>query len=63
MTIEQIRKKYGVPAKRGMVVEVENGMKGKIVGSYGLYLQIRVFDRTGISSYHPTWKIKYPVGV
>ena len=66
MSMELIRQKYNVPAKRGIEVEVENNMKGKIVGSYGLYLRIKIFDpdigwQKYIGSYHPTWKIKYPV--
>ena len=60
MTMEQIRQKYNVPAKRGMEVSIGKFMKGKIVGSMGLYLRIRVFDQVGIGSYHPTWKITYP---
>lgn len=60
MSMKQIRGKYNIPAKRGMEVEVENGMKGKIVGSQGMYVKIRVYDRTGISTYHPTWNITYP---
>ena len=60
MTMEQIRQKYNVPAKRGMEVDFENNMKGRIVGSSGLYLRIRVYDTTGIGTYHPTWKITYP---
>ena len=59
MTMKQIRDKYNVPAKRGMLVELENNMKGIIVGSHKLYLRIKVFDRNGISTYHPTWKVKY----
>ena len=60
--MKQIRQKYNVPAKRGMEVEVEHNMKGKIVASQGLYLRIRVYDRNGISTYNPTWHIKYPEG-
>ena len=65
MTMEQIRQKYNVPAKRGVVVKVGKYLTGKIVGSYGLYLRIRIFDpdfgwNKYVGSYHPTWQISYP---
>lgn len=61
MSMKQIRDKYNVPAKRGMIVGVGNDMKGVIVGSYGLYLRIRVYGDVGISTYHPTWQITYNI--
>lgn len=60
MTMDGIRKKYNVPAKRGMKIKLEDDMEGIIVGSQGLYLRVRVLGKTGISTYHPTWHIKYP---
>ena len=60
MTMERIRDKYNVPAKSGMEVGVGKFMKGRIVSSSGLYLRIRVYDTTGIGTYHPTWQITYP---
>lgn len=65
MTMQQIRDKYSVPAKRGMIVNVGKYLTGKIVGSDGLYLRIKIFDpdigwhKYG-GSYHPTWQITYP---
>lgn len=58
--MEQIRQKYNVPAKRGMTVGVGKYTKGKIIGSQGMYLRIKVYDQVGIGTYHPTWQITYP---
>lgn len=66
MTMKQIRKKYRVPAKRGMIVCVGDDMKGKIIGSRGFYLRIKIIDpdlgiRKYAGTYHPTDKILYPI--
>ena len=65
MTMEQIRQKYNVPAKRGMTVGVGKHLTGKITGAYGLYLRIKILDpdigwHKYCGSYHPTWQITYP---
>lgn len=58
MSMESIRFWYGVPAKRGMRVEVDR-RPGVIVGSKGPHLRVR-FDDTGqVMNAHPTWRVKY----
>ena len=59
MSMRYIRDHYGVPAKRGMEV-VAQGRKGRIVGSRGSYLRIKVDGEKNILSFHPTWEMEYP---
>lgn len=63
MSMEYIRKTYGVPAKRGMQVRwrVRSGewQVGTIVGSRGSYLRIRIDGFKYIGSYHPTYDLIY----
>ena len=62
MSIEYIRKTYGVPAKRGMKIEAWEKVggdwrlkvSGRISSAIGQYLRI---DRNGL--YHPTYGIVY----
>lgn len=63
MSMEQIRRTYGVPAKRGARVGFNptgaRESRGVIVGSRGMYLRVR-WDLEGRTvSLHPTWCIKY----
>ena len=51
--MDYVRRMYGVPAKRGGLVRYE-GKTGKIVGSRGNYLRIRLDGEKRIRSYHPT---------
>ena len=59
MSMAYIRDHYDVPAKRGMEV-VAQGRNGRIVGSRGAYLRIKVDGEKNILSFHPTWKMEYP---
>ena len=63
MSMEQIRKSRGVPAKRGGRVlykgKVNNWREGTIVGARGGYLQIRLDGDKHAGSYHPTWMLEY----
>lgn len=61
MSMQQIRDRYGVPAKRGARVEFE-GHRGTIVGSDGHRLRIRL-DARYSASFHPLWHIDYLDGV
>ena len=63
MSMDYIRKAYGVPAKRGMRVEYtgeSDPVFGTIVGSDGHYLRIKIDGWTYIGSFHPTDRIIYP---
>ena len=71
MSMASIRKKYGVPAKKGMKItfglvfgEKFAAKIGTIIGSQGEYLKIR---RDGqdyrYELYHPTWEIIYPLDI
>lgn len=69
MTMERIRKAYGVPAKRGgRVVYIEKHPSGKgerrtvgtITGArHGMYLRIRLDGSNYSQNYHPTYNIEY----
>lgn len=58
--MEYIRKKYGVPAKRGGRVHYTYGNKfGTITSASGGYLRIRMDGEKHSRRYHPTWCIEY----
>ena len=62
LTMEQIRKAYKVPAKRGAKIIYHGSGKpeeGIIKSAKGLYLRVKLFGRKKIVSLHPTWKIEY----
>ena len=56
--MEYIRKRYNVPAKRGMKV-IAQRRNGIIVGARNGYLLIRIEGEKDILSFHPTWKMEY----
>jgi len=62
VSIEWIRKNYGVPAKRGMRVEYTGDGKpelGTICGARGAHLSIRMDSVKHAMPFHPTWKLRY----
>jgi hypothetical protein len=62
MSLEYIRKSYGVPAWRGARIEYTgNGRAepGTISGARGAYLRIRFDSGRKLGLYHPTWEIRY----
>ena len=63
MSIANIRKIYGVPAKvRGRVEYTgERGkvLAGKIVSTDRHYLRVRLDDGGRVITLHPTWEIRY----
>lgn len=62
MSMEYIRKTYGVPAKRGAKIEINSDgiyWAGTIVGARGGYLRVRVPGCERILTMHPTWRIFY----
>jgi hypothetical protein len=60
--MDYIRRRYGVPAKRGARVhftEAEKAVRGTIIGSRGAYLRVR-WDESGLTHMmHPTWMLVY----
>lgn len=62
MSMDYIRRTYGVPAKRGARVQFTDAVKavqGTIVGSRGHYIRVR-WDETGYThTMHPTWMMVY----
>lgn len=59
MTMEYIRRYYGVPAKRGGRVRFK-GRPGRIVSADEQYLNIQFDDRDDVlGPYHPTWEMVY----
>jgi hypothetical protein len=63
MTMEYIRRTYGVPAKRGMMVTIcGDGVhfQARIVGSRGQYLRLWIAGGKRSHLYHPTDSITYP---
>lgn len=62
MSIEWIRKNYGVPAKIGGRVEYTGGripQLGTITGAMGGHIRIKLDGDFGSNLYHPTWKLRY----
>ena len=62
MTIQSIRDRYGVPAKRGGRVRYTGGPEpqmGMIVAARGHYLRIRLDGEKRAGNYHPMWRIEY----
>lgn len=54
-----IRRRYRVPAKRGMRVRAHL-RPGTITGSDGVSVRIRLDGEKRSAPYHPTWRIQYP---
>ena len=64
MSLEYIRRTYGVPAKRGSRVRVdwyppEPAREGTITGSRQAHLRIRLDGEKHSRTVHPTWRIEY----
>lgn len=65
MSMEYIRRSYGVPAKRGARIQFKDhkGMwhDGNIVGSRGMYLRVRMpsYGPRDIVTLHPTSDVRY----
>lgn len=64
MSMEWVRKNYGVPAKRGGRVEyagdIGSGKRlGTILRSDGSRLRIRLDGDDWAGIYHPTWALRY----
>lgn len=64
MSMEWVRKTYGVPAKRGMRVVYTGGgapVSGTIRSARTGRLKIQMDGAKSAKSYHPTWELSYPV--
>jgi hypothetical protein len=64
MSLSEIRRRYGVPARRGARVTFE-GEGATITSARGHHLRLR-FDgrlRTEPAKFHPLWEIDYLDGV
>lgn len=62
MSIDWIRKMYGVPAKVGGRVEYTGGKTpclGTITGARGGHLRIKLDGDLASNPYHPTWELRY----
>lgn len=63
MSMDYIRKTYGVPAKRGGTVRytppLHDPRKGTIVGSRDAYLRVRLDGEKRTVFLHPTWCVEY----
>jgi hypothetical protein len=64
MSMDYIRRSYGVPAKRGARVTwwacmTDRQVQGTIVGARGHYLRIRLDDEARTRTLHPTWRLGY----
>lgn len=60
MSMAQIRKQRGVPAKRGMRVHYVNKDRyGRIVSARCGYLKILLDGDKHPGHYHPTWMLDY----
>ena len=62
MSLDYIRKTYGVPAKRLGRVEYTGGKEprsGTITGAAGGSLKVRMDGHRHSAKYHPTWELRY----
>lgn len=63
MSMEYIRQHYGVPARRGARVRYrpERGKpcEGRITGTSGPHLMIRLDGRNRSEPFHPVWNLDY----
>jgi hypothetical protein len=62
MSMDYIRRTYGVPAKRGAIITYTGNttpQTGRIVGSTHGLLRVRFDGRRAICSLHPTWMVEY----
>jgi hypothetical protein len=63
VSMEYIRRSYGVPAKRGGRVTwwatLGAQLIGVIVGARGHYLRVRFDGESRTRTLHPTWRIGY----
>lgn len=63
MSMDYIRRAYGVPAKRGMRLRFKDSIggdrEGTIVGSRAQYLRVRLDGENWTRMVHPTWPIEY----
>jgi hypothetical protein len=53
MSLQYIREYYGVPAKRGEPVRY-NGKPGRVTGSSGPHVRVRLAGQKHSRPYHPT---------
>lgn len=62
MSMEYIRRAYGVPAKRNGRVAYTGATKtvqGTIVSARGHYLRVRWDENGQVQTMHPTWMLVY----
>ncbi|GAA1208823.1 hypothetical protein [Prauserella alba] len=60
MSLDYIRRHYGVPAKRGSRVVVD-GLPGTITGFRDQYLLVRLdHEPRRLQLAHATWHLQYP---
>lgn len=63
MSMDYIRRTYGVPARRGMTVTIcgeGTRFPARIVGSHGQYLRLLIPGGKRSYLYHPTDALEYP---
>jgi hypothetical protein len=62
MSMDYIRRTYGVPAKRGSRVEYmypTTSRRGTITGARGARLRVKLDGDKHSRVFHPTWNLKY----
>jgi hypothetical protein len=60
MSLEYIRRIYGIPARRGQRIRYRSDRIGTIVSGRGQYLRVRFDDDPKqVSTLHPTWEIEF----
>ena len=57
-SLDYVRRKYRVPARRGMRVTVD-GKSGVITCGDGQYLRVRLDGEKRSGRWHPTWRVVY----
>ena len=62
MSVDQIRRYYGVDVKRGQRITVD-GRTGRVTSFRGMYLMVRFDGRKFSLPCHPMWRVDYaPAG-
>ena len=65
MSMQSIRDRYGVPAKRGGRIRYTGGKRprmGTIVSAHGHYLTIQLDGARRPGVFHPAWEMEYLEG-
>lgn len=58
LSLDYVRRYYGVPARRGMRVTCD-GKPGTLTTGDGAHIRVRLDGEKHSGNYHPTWRVTY----